>query len=97
MEDDDTSGTKRYPKLQAYLASLSAAEKEAFAERLDTSIGYLRKTMSSKQKFGEKLAIDIERESGGFVPCEELRPDVDWAYLRNSDAGPASTPISRTV
>jgi DNA-binding transcriptional regulator YdaS (Cro superfamily) len=27
----------------------------------------------------------IERETGGAVRCEELRPDVDWAYLRNND------------
>jgi DNA-binding transcriptional regulator YdaS (Cro superfamily) len=27
---------------------------------------------------------DVERATGGAVRCEELRPDVDWAYLRNS-------------
>lgn len=26
----------------------------------------------------------IERATGGAVRCEDLRPDVDWAYLRNS-------------
>lgn len=26
----------------------------------------------------------IERATGGEVTCEELRPDIDWAYLRNS-------------
>lgn len=25
---------------------------------------------------------DIERATGGKVRCEELRPDVNWAYLR---------------
>lgn len=25
---------------------------------------------------------DIERATNGQVTCEELRPDVDWAYLR---------------
>ncbi|PUE21839.1 Cro/Cl family transcriptional regulator [Limnohabitans sp. MMS-10A-192] len=24
----------------------------------------------------------IERITGGMVRCEQLRPDVDWAYLR---------------
>jgi len=24
----------------------------------------------------------IERTTGGAVRCEDLRPDVDWAYLR---------------
>ena len=27
---------------------------------------------------------DIERATGGTVRCEELRPDVDWNYLRTS-------------
>ncbi|PJK00817.1 transcriptional regulator [Lysobacteraceae bacterium NML91-0213] len=26
----------------------------------------------------------IERATGGQVRCEELRPDVDWKYLRAS-------------
>lgn len=26
----------------------------------------------------------IERATGGIVRCEDLRPDVDWAYLRNT-------------
>ena len=28
----------------------------------------------------------IEKATGGAVTCEELRPDVDWAYLRGSGA-----------
>lgn len=27
----------------------------------------------------------IERLTAGAVRCEELRPDVDWAYLRNTE------------
>ena len=26
----------------------------------------------------------IERATNGAVRCEDLRPDVDWAYLRNT-------------
>lgn len=32
----------------------------------------------------------LEREGRGAVRCEEMRPDVDWAYLRNSAAPEAS-------
>jgi len=28
----------------------------------------------------------VERLSGGAVRCEELNPEVDWAYLRSSEA-----------
>lgn len=27
----------------------------------------------------------IERATAGAVRCEDLRPDVDWAYLRATD------------
>jgi DNA-binding transcriptional regulator YdaS (Cro superfamily) len=29
----------------------------------------------------------IERATDGAVTCEELRPDVDWAYLRGTRCG----------
>lgn len=29
--------------------------------------------------------IEIERATNGAVRCEELRPDIDWAYLRATD------------
>lgn len=29
---------------------------------------------------------EIEKATGGAVRCEELRPDVDWAYLRKSSS-----------
>ena len=28
----------------------------------------------------------IERATNGAVRCEDLRPDVDWAYLRGTSA-----------
>lgn len=68
----------------AYLATLPPAEREAFATRCGTSVGYLRKAASAKQAIGEKLAIAIERESKSAVRVEDLRPDVDWAYIRGT-------------
>lgn len=70
--------------LLAYLNSLSPEEQTAFAARCDTSIGYLRKAISIDQRLGESLCINIERESGGAVRCEDIRPDTDWAFLRGS-------------
>lgn len=29
----------------------------------------------------------IEKATAGAVRCEDLRPDVDWAYLRSTDCG----------
>ncbi len=29
---------------------------------------------------------EIEKMTAGVVRCEELRPDIDWAYLRRANA-----------
>lgn len=71
-------------KLLQYLNSLDPADQQAFAKRCGTSVGYIRKAVSTGQKFGESLVIAFERESTCAVTCEEVRPDVDWAYLRGT-------------
>lgn len=76
-------------ELLQYLNRLPLADQMAFALRCGTTVGYLRKACSKKQRIGESICINIERESDRFVACEQLRPDVDWAYLR-------STPITTT-
>ena len=69
-------------KLLAYLNSLSKADRFELALRCETSEGYLRKAISKGQRLGERLCINLDRESSGAIRCEDLRPDVDWAYLR---------------
>lgn len=81
-----------HPILQ-YLNGLPVPEQADFAQRCGTSLGYLRKAGSTRQRMGENLCINIERESSRAVVCEVLRPDVDWAYLRGtqSPSAPAAT------
>lgn len=71
-------------QLRAYINSLPRHEQIHFAERCGTSIGYLRKAISVGQRLNESLCINIERESKGVLTCEDLRPDVDWAFLRST-------------
>jgi DNA-binding transcriptional regulator YdaS (Cro superfamily) len=71
-------------KLQTYLNGLPTAEQAIYAQRSGTTIGYLRKCISTGQKIGERVCINLERESGRAVMVEDLRDDVDWAYLRNT-------------
>lgn len=72
--------------LRTYLNAIPLDLQQEFATRCDTTIGYLRKVISTKQRIGEKLAIALERESNGQIPCEETCPDADWAYIRGSSA-----------
>lgn len=85
-----------HPLLE-FLNSLPAAQRDEFAARCGTSVGYLRKAISSRQTLGEALCINIERESVGKVRCEQLRPKgVDWAFLRGTRPwNPATHPVSR--
>lgn len=71
-------------ELKAFLETMSLEQRDAFASRCNTSAGHLRNISYGYKTCGEKLAIEIERESEGVVPCEALRPDVDWAYLRST-------------
>ncbi|WP_315125250.1 YdaS family helix-turn-helix protein [Comamonas antarctica] len=81
--------------LHAYLNSLPKSERSDFIRRCGTSEGYLRKAISTGQSLGESLCINLERESCAAVRCEELRPDVDWDYLRNSN--PATQPTQEVT
>lgn len=70
--------------LLSYIKGLSVDERESFAGRCETSVGYLKQVAYGNKLCGESLAIRIERESGRAVRCEDLRSDVDWAYLRGT-------------
>ena len=72
--------------LLSFLKAIPPLERPAFAVRCETTIGHMTNTAYGYRPCGERLAIAIERESGGKVTCEELRPDVDWAYLRGTAA-----------
>jgi DNA-binding transcriptional regulator YdaS (Cro superfamily) len=67
-----------------YLRTLPVEERDAFAARCKTTVGYLRKAVSVKQQLGVELCVNLERESGGALRCERLFPGLDWEYLRRS-------------
>jgi DNA-binding transcriptional regulator YdaS (Cro superfamily) len=69
-------------KLLAYLNGLSKEDRADFVLRAGTTEGYLRKAISVGASLREGLCIRIERESGRAVLCEDLRADVDWAYMQ---------------
>jgi DNA-binding transcriptional regulator YdaS (Cro superfamily) len=41
--------------------------------------------VSGKQQVPAARCPTIERLTGGVVRCEELRPDVEWGYLRGTE------------
>jgi len=77
--------------LRTYLSKRTPDEREAFALACETTPGHLKNIGYGYKSCAEKLAIAIERESRGEITCEELRPDVDWAYLRGTPRGSAGS------
>jgi len=70
---------------KTYFMGMSVADRDDFAKRCGTSRAHLTNiAYDDKRTCGEDLAINIDRETNGAVTCEELRPDVDWAYLRGT-------------
>ena len=80
-------------KLLTYLKSLNPEARDAFAKRCGTTVGYLRKACSIRQQLSEGLCLHIGGESRGSVQPEDLRPDIDWQYLRKSLTNTAQTTI----
>jgi DNA-binding transcriptional regulator YdaS (Cro superfamily) len=70
--------------LKTYLSTLTLKERAALAARCGTTAAHLRNVSYGDRTCGESLAINLERESGRAITCEELRPDVDWAFLRST-------------
>lgn len=68
----------------AYFKSLSKDERQAVADQVGTSVAYLWQIAYGQRRCAEAMAIEIEKASNGSVRVEDLRPDVDWAYIRNS-------------
>lgn len=57
-------------------------DRAVFAERCNSTEGYLNLLASGHGKAGESLAMRIERESAGQVLVETTRPDAPWSVVR---------------
>lgn len=62
--------------LRSYLKTLTPLEQADFARRAGTMIGYLRKALSTRQRFGGALVRQLHLESAGSVSLTDLRPDI---------------------
>lgn len=69
----------------------------AFARRLNVPPPLLRQWQTKVRRVPADRCPTIERESGGLVSCEELRPDVDWAYLRETKQVCSDSPVNDRI
>ena len=72
--------------LKAYLRTLTAEDRASFAARCGASLTHIKFVAYGAKNLSCELAINIERESGGVVRVEDLRPDADWRVIRGTKA-----------
>jgi DNA-binding transcriptional regulator YdaS (Cro superfamily) len=72
--------------LKTYLQSLSIADREPFAKKLDSSAGHLQNVAYGYRPCAPALAL--ERETSGTVTRQELRDDwrAIWPELNTAKA-----------
>lgn len=58
--------------------------QSAIADAADVSQPFVSLVHKGRRKFGIASCLRLEAKSSGAVTCEDLRPDVDWAYLRGT-------------
>lgn len=62
--------------LRTYLATLTPDDQAAYAKRCGTTIGYLRKALSTKPRLDGALVRQLDEESNGKVSRHDLRADI---------------------
>ncbi|WP_331831885.1 YdaS family helix-turn-helix protein [Pseudomonas sp. LH21] len=70
--------------LSEYLKTMDREGLKAFAEHCGTSPGQLKQVAYGNRRASAGLAVSLERETKGVIRCEAMRPDIDWAYLRQT-------------
>ncbi|WP_338523339.1 YdaS family helix-turn-helix protein [Pseudomonas batumici] len=70
--------------LHEFIKPLDKDALTELAASCETSVGQLKQVAYGHRRPSASLAISIDRQTKAVVTCEELRPDIDWAYLRST-------------
>lgn len=65
-----------------------AGSQAALSRAIGVSPPTISQWISGARPVPAERCPEIERATSGAVRCEDLRPDVDWAYLRGTDYQP---------
>ena len=70
--------------LNTYLEQGEKGAAALLAKQIGVTPVLVSQWRTGTRQVPAERCVDIERATGGVVRCEELRPDVDWNYLRTS-------------
>jgi DNA-binding transcriptional regulator YdaS (Cro superfamily) len=68
--------------LKTYFKDKDNSQVE-FAKAIGVTPGAVSQWANGATVVSANRCPEIERATGGLVRCEDLRPDVDWAFIRN--------------
>ena len=71
-------------KLLDYIKPMTKEALDDFAASCGSTVGQLRQVAYGRRASAD-LAIRIDMASGGVVNCEDIREDINWAYLRGRE------------
>jgi DNA-binding transcriptional regulator YdaS (Cro superfamily) len=74
--------------LRTYLDQSSRGMSTALARALCVTPVLISQWATNKRQVPAERCLTIEKATGGAVTCEEMRPDVDWEYLRGTSKIP---------
>jgi DNA-binding transcriptional regulator YdaS (Cro superfamily) len=69
---------------------LKTTRQKDLAQVLGVTQGAVNQWAHGLTRVALDRCIEIEKATSGAVTCEELRPDVDWAYLRSTNCPAAA-------
>ena len=69
-------------ELRDYYLALDKKQRNQFAGQVGTTTGHLHQIYHGYSKCNEAVAIEIDKFTKGKIKCDDLCPDVDFAYLR---------------
>ena len=80
-----TAAAKELEKIRVFfLAIKDPGQRKAFAKRCRTTVGQIANVYRGQRRPSVSMSIAFDRETGGQVRMEKLRPDVDWKYLKET-------------
>lgn len=69
---------KPLKKLVEYFQQPNGDTQSGFAGRLGVSQGLVGQWQTGRSKITPEMAPAVERETGGFVKCEDIHPKFEW-------------------
>lgn len=66
------------------------------AQELSVSVQAVCFWRDGKRSLPAEHCPVLERMNSGAIRCEQMRPDVDWAYVRNSTHTATSVPDTQS-